>query len=208
MMDICYFSIATSSQLSTISTSNVITNIDSIVNIVVNILVIYGGILGLQYIKKMREKQVDSTFSYLTKLNIRLKYFYEILSIYGEDIMDRFVPAGCRREIAADRVCVVDETIKRLSSNATETLGFLKNEDNQMPAEVGWTTCFNKFIEFLIDCEQINENNYFKWMVTADLEQKKKKYYDTNLTNIDKLLQMVCTQQCKVEEDIFKHNSQ
>lgn len=185
-------------------TSEILEDVDTFFNILVNITVILGGILGLNYIRKLQERQIDSIFSYLTRLNIRLKFFHELLITYKDDIMDRFVPESERREISADRISLVIEAINHLSENANETLKFLMSEDNQMPAQQGWINCFNIFIEFLIDCEHLNQVAYFKWIAGDDLEEKKQQYYDKNLRNIDNLLDMVYKRQSKLESDIFK----
>lgn len=173
-------------------------------DIIVNIIVIIGGILGFNYIRKLREKQVDSTFSYLMRLNVRLKYFYEVLDTYKEEIMDCFVPENCRREISANRIHLVANVIKHLSESAQETLEFLMNENNQMPAQEGWTDHLNLFIEFLIDCEQLNQTVYFKWSDENNLDAQKEKYYTDNLKNIEELIEMVKGRQTKLENKIFK----
>lgn len=190
---------------SALSITDILAGTDTVVNILVNIIVIAGGILGFNYVKKLREKQVDSTFSYLMRLNVRLKYFREIFVTYKEEIMDCFLPEDCRRGISADRTYLLADTIKNISENAKETLKFLKAEDNQMPAMKGWTDCFNLFIGFLIDCEQLNQVSYFKWSARDNLEEKKNQYYDVNLNNIDRLLKMVHTRQSELEDKIFKN---
>lgn len=185
-------------------TPNVLENIETFFKIFVDIVVVMGGILGFNYINKLREKQIDSIFSYLTRLNIRLKYFYKSLIDFKDEVMDRFVPESERREISADRVSIVKEAINNLSENANETLGFLMSEDNQIPAKQGWTNCFNTFIEFLMDCGHINNAAYFKWIVGDDLDKMKQEYYYKNLKNIEKLIKMVYERQSELEEDIFK----
>lgn len=189
---------------SVMSISDVLAGIDTLVNIIVNIIVIVGGVLGFNYIRKLREKQIDSTFSYLTRLGIRLKYFRELLVTYKDEIMDRFLPEDCRREISADRIYIVSNAIKHLSENAKETLIFLRDADDQMPAQKGWINCFYSFIEFLIDCEQLEQATYFKWMNSVDLEEIKNRYYNNVLGNIDQLLTMLRDRQIELENEMFE----
>lgn len=177
--------------------------VGAVTDIAVDLIVIAGGILGFNYVKKMKEKQKESTFSYLTRLSVRLRYFREILITYRADVMNRFVPEDCRRETSADRMFLVDNVIKNLSQNARETLAFLKNQDDQMPAQKGWVNHFNLFVEFLIDCEQLDQDMYFKWTRKDDLEEKKNQYYVNALKNINDLLEMVDGCQKKVEYDMF-----
>ena len=206
MMNICCSITAESATETVGAISEVLKSIDTFVNIIVSIVVIAGGILGFNYIRKLREKQVDSTFSYLTRLSIRLKYFRELLVTYKDEIMDRFSPEDCRREISADRIGFVTDAIKYLSENAKETLKFLRDEDNQIPAQKGWINRFNLFVEFLIDCEQLDQVTYFKWIDRDNLEEKKNQYYDKILNNIDELLKMVYNRQIELESEIFDKN--
>lgn len=203
MIDLSY-SIEIKPALNTMTISDLLTIIDTIINSALNIVMIVGGILGLNYIIKLRKRQFDSTFSYLTKLNVRLKYFDMTLKIYKDEIMDRFLPSRDRREISAERTLLVKETIESFSKNAKETLNFLKDEDDQMPAQEGWINCFNSFIEFLIDCEQISQDSYYKWTATNDIENIKETYYNNILNNINRLINMVNICQQKLEKDIFK----
>lgn len=188
----------------TLSISDILSGTDTFTNIIVNIIVIVGGIVGLNYIRKMREKQIDATFSYLTRLNVRLKYFDCILDTYSEEIMDCFIPENSRREIGAERITLVSNTIRDFSKNAEETLKFIREENNQMPAKKGWVEKFNLFIEFLIDCEQLNQSTYCKWTTIDDFDEKKKNYYKKNVENIKNLLQMVNERQSNLENELFK----
>lgn len=204
MLNLCDFIPAGSSMELNSSLNDILSNTNDFLQIIVNIAVILGGILGFSYIKKLRENQIDSTFTYLTRLNIRLKYFQNLLSDYKDEIMDCFLPEGFRREISADRVFLVNHAITDLAKNANETLNFLKEESNQMPAQQGWIDCFNVFVEFLIDCEKIDQDAHFKWTAHENIQQDKEKYYDNALSNIKKLINMVHDRQSKLEYDIFK----
>ncbi len=202
-----YSFVSTGSSIGVNSTLNdILSNTNDFLQIVVNIIVILGGILGFNYIIRLREKQLDSIFTYLTRLNIRLKYFRNLLHDYRYEIMDCFLPEGSRREISADRVSLVNHAITDLAKNAKETLIFLKEESNQMPAQKGWIDCFNVFVEFLIDCEKIDQDVYFKWTAYDDIQEEKEKYYNNAIDNIDKLIEMVYSRQTKLEHDIFKKN--
>ena len=158
------------------------------------------------YIRKIKEKQIDATFSYLTRLNVRLKFFNDIFITYGEEIMDCFIPENYRREIVPDRISLVSERIKDLAENAKETLKFIRDENNQMPAQKGWVDKFNTFVEFLIDCEQLDQSIYYKWSIMDEYEEKKSQYYEENSKNIQELLRMVHERQIKLEEEMFKKN--
>lgn len=173
-------------------------------DIVVNVVVIIGGILGLSYIKRMRDKQSDATFSYLMRLNIRLKYFKIFFEKYRDDIMGRFYPENYRREPSVDRMNLVEETIQNLSQQAEETLDFLRNEDNQLPAKSGWVDNINQFVELLINCEQLKNKEYFIWTENKDVEKEREEHYEEIMKIINTLLNMVNARQKELEDKIFK----
>lgn len=176
-------------------------------DIIVNFIVIIGGVLGLSYIKRMREKQSDATFSYLMRLNIRLKYFKIIFEKYRDNIMGRFYPETYRREPSVERMNLVEETIQDLSQQAKETLDFLRNEDNQLPAKKGWVENINQFIELLIICEQLKNREYFMWTENEDIEKEKDGHYKEIMKIINTLLNMVNERQKELENKIFKYEN-
>ena len=108
--------------------------------------------------------------------------------------------------IVPDRISLVSERIKDLAENAKETLKFIRDENNQMPAQKGWVDKFNTFVEFLIDCEQLDQSIYYKWSIMDEYEEKKSQYYEENSKNIQELLRMVHERQIKLEEEMFKKN--
>ena len=110
----------------------------------VNIVVTAGGVWGYRYIRNLREKQREATFSYLMRLNVRLKYFYDTLVAYQDEIMERFRPRSKRRGSSVENTIFVEDVINRLAENARETLEFLRNENNQLPAQRGWIKKFNR----------------------------------------------------------------
>ena len=171
------------------------------VDILVSIVVAAGGIWGYRYIRNLREKQREATFSYLMRLNVRLKYFHDTLASYPDEIMERFLPRNKRRGSSTDNTVLVEDMIKRLAKNAGETLEFLRNENNQMPAQRGWIEKFNRFVEFLLDFEQIGEEGYFKWVDDGEWENS---YYSEITKIIDELLKMALDRQVKLEKKMFR----
>lgn len=198
------FTIEIEPALETTSISDILTNVNTIINSCVNIIVFIGGILGLKYINKLRERQSDSVFSYLTRLNVRLRFFKMSLTDYKTEILDQFIPESHRREIGPERVVFIDEVINNFSESAKETLNFLRNENDQMPAQIGWFKCLDTLIEFLNDCEHLIQNGYYKWNINNDMDSEKESYYCKHMENINKLIEMITDRQRQLEIEIFK----
>lgn len=193
------------------SYGNNLNNIEIISNIVGNVIVIVGGIIGLSYISLLRQKQMDATYNYLARLRTRLLYFKKVFSEYGSDIVDRMKPSPNRRNVGTGRSAIVTTVIKQFSLQAHETIDFLKSEDGQFPAQKGWTECFNTFVCFLMTCEMIQYNEYVYFFPddsnpleeNIQIENMSQKFYEDNLNNIKTLIKMVDDLQLEQEKKIF-----
>lgn len=201
-----YLLFAKEAMKSGISWTEMLEHANTVADIVVNIVVTAGGVWGYRYIRNLREKQREATFSYLMRLNVRLKYFYDTLVAYQDEIMERFRPRSKRRGSSVENTIFVEDVINRLAENARETLEFLRNENNQLPAQRGWIKKFNRFVEFLLDFEQLGREEYFKWMDDGDLETRENKYYQEAMEIIEELLKMTLDRQEELEREIFKHS--
>jgi hypothetical protein len=192
------------SPASIITIESTLSYLNTTADIIVNIIVIIAGVVGLLYVFKFREKQRDSIFSYQSRLMVRLKFFDEMLTKYEREIKECFYNKSNRREISADRVALIGNVIKHISEYAHDTIQFLCDENDQMPADIGWSQSINTFIEFLIDCEQLTEPGYFKWIKDDEGIEKCNDYYINMKNNIKKLSNMIIESQVKVENKIFK----
>ena len=177
---------------------------DSAVGIVVNILVIIGGIVGFSYIKKLREKQKDSIFGYLTKLSVRINCIYQLVINNRDDITERFIDISNRRIPSANKIQSTYNAIEILSQNASEALKFLMNEDDQIPAQKGWTKCLSLFISFLIDCEQLKNPAFFKWTNRGEHQSDIDTYINDRIDCMINLLKMISDCQIDLETKICK----
>lgn len=182
-----------------------IDNIKGVADICVDVTVVAGGIMGISYVLRFKEKQKEATFNYLARLNNRLIYFQKTLKDFKPDIMDCFVPVDFRRQIPADRIGLVNGIVKRISENARATLEDINTAKDQFPAQKGWSAAEKKFVSFLIDCERIEYKSYH--CINGDnadeIEQRKDTYYEEAMNNIDTLMKMIEERQEEREEELF-----
>lgn len=176
-------------------------------DIFVNMVVVVGGVMGISYIWRAREKQKEAIFGYLTKLNIRLIELRKTLLDFKAEIMDCFGPADYMREIPGDRIRLIKDVIENFSSEASETLQFIKKEDSQFPAQKGWSKKIEKLVGFLVDCERIQYKAYFcvSGENSGKVDEAKEKYYKDALDNIDDLIKMVGERQEELEKKLFEN---
>ena len=170
-------------------------------DIFVNMVVVVGGVMGISYIWRAREKQKEAI------LNIRLIELRKTLLDFKAEIMDCFGPADYMREIPGDRIRLIKDVIENFSSEAGETLQFIKKEDSQFPAQKGWSKKIEKLVGFLVDCERIQYKAYFcvSGENSGKVDEAKEKYYKDALDNIDDLIKMVGERQEELEKKLFEN---
>lgn len=183
-----------------VSVNNFWSNVETISNIVVNIVVVLGGILGLLYYRKLKEKQMNAAFSYLTQLQVRLKTLQTLYISYENQIMERFIPETKRREDADATSSFINEIIDEFSRNALETLKFLQDSQEQMPASKDWIDKYELLIEFLLDAGHLSMPTFYKW-IDDDNKQSRTKYIQKHKKNLEELLNDIKAEQ---EKNIYR----
>lgn len=188
------------SLMNMVSVNNFWSNVETISNIVVNIVVVLGGILGLLYYRKLKEKQMNAAFSYLTQLQVRLKTLQTLYISYENQIMERFIPETKRREDADATSSFINEIIDEFSRNALETLKFLQDSQEQMPASKDWIDKYELLIEFLLDAGHLSMPTFYKW-IDDDNKQSRTKYIQKHKKNLEELLNDIKAEQ---EKNIYR----
>lgn len=168
----------------------------------VNILgTIAGGICavsGIRYISILRKKRLSATFSFWIQLRVRIEELRRTLSndnsiingLYSHEVRTAWNNRGSLAN---------DEDVERFYNNAQETLQFIKNVSDQIPANKEWLSAYMNFIDFLIDISQYDIRNYsadFKFTNSETLEHRQE--YCTKICNImDTILKEI---KCKQNE--------
>lgn len=192
------FNIINSEQTSGIN--EVLTQIEMIVNIFVGTVAIIGGVFAILFFRKLKEKRLDASFNYLSRLKVRINGLCEMFSEHSEGIVDRLLPSNKRRLTAPEKSMFIDELIDVFSENALETLNFLKTQNDQLPSKKGWTDMMDEFLSFLEDCAQIRNKNYFKWNFLEPDE--KENYIRKHINNMKIMLKSITDYQRIIENKI------
>lgn len=203
-----FIALLESKEIEQLDTENFITFINDVLQtvqvfseIIVNLLLVVTAVVGMSYVLKMRDKQKNTAFSYLSRLHVRLKYYYTALKKYKDEIMERFILEDKRHDVDVSKIDLIDAEISQLAENAQETLAFLKEENDQMPAAADWTEKYNLFVEFLLDCKNLNMSSYYKWEDGEDSEYQL--YYEKHLKNIESMINDIEKCQKDIEKTIF-----
>lgn len=152
-----------------------IDNLEKIINIGLNFITGVGIIIGLGYLKSLRDKTYNATFGFWAQFYNRI---YELLRWLKEDnsVINNLYSPQARKPWENDLAEVSDRT-KEFKEKVNDILDFLMHEADQMPAYVGWASDYNKLLEFFYDIVQYdicNTNKCFKFWKPVDIEERNK----------------------------------
>ena len=93
---------------------------------------------------------------------------------------------------------------KQMCETTKDTIEFLKNSEDQMPASEGWIDKCSILFEFLEDYSKLSDNfEHLKW--NGNYAKNKEKYYKKHYTNICSMLDDIEEQQKDIECRIFNN---
>lgn len=186
--------------------TSIIETTSSVIDIFTGIVLIVGGFWGVAFLKSLKEKSINAIFGYYTMLKVRINFFIKTFNSYKNEILDRLIPEDEREDIEESRSLFIEEIIAKCSKNATETIEFLKNADNQMPIDTEWMDKYGTFLDFLIDMENIQDSMFYKYEFDdeAEYETTKNNYYNINYNNMNQMLKEIDNKQKYMSEKICK----
>lgn len=167
---------------------------------------IIGGICalkGIGYLESLREKKVGATFCFEAQLYARL---YEIRFMLGQD---EKLLTGLYSEIARkewkNKSAAPDENLKKFYICAENTLSFIKDAADQMPAYKNWVTDYRRLINFLVEVIHFDirdTKNNFKYNAMCKMEERTA-YWKSICSLLDTLLNGIKDDQAKIANEIF-----
>lgn len=170
--------------------------IESSVNIIVAIAGGVCAVSGIRFISALKKKRLSATFSFWIQLRVRIEELQRAL--YADNsIINGLYSNEVRTQWNNRGSFASDEVVERFYNNAQETLQFIKNVSDQIPANEKWLGAYSEFISFLIDISQYDIRNYssnFKFTSSETLDHRKE-YCKKICDNMDiLLLEIKCKQ--------------
>lgn len=197
-----YFSAAQHIILTEPASSNTLETILSFSELLINAGVILGGVWAISQIKRFKEKRLDTTFSYLLRLEIRMNRLLSLFKQYKNNILDCLVVPGQRKHNLDASNSYISDLVIQFARDAAETRNFLMNMDDQIPIYLGWMDQYSKFVEFLelYNNIAIAGDNYYIW--SEDVDGKKQEFFNEHSTNMEDMLSKIYDYQKELEEKI------
>lgn len=157
----------------TIDNIDYIDNIEKAISILLNVITGVGIIIGLGYLKSLKDKTYTAAFGFWSQFYNRI---YELLRWLKADnsIISNMYSPQARRMWENDLIEVNDRT-KEFKEKVQSMLEFMMQESDQMPAYIGWADDYNKLMEFFYDIIQYdicNIHDFFKFCEPVNIEEK------------------------------------
>ena len=143
---------------------------------------------GIGYLELLRQKKAVATFSFESQLYARL---YELkIIINSNERMFTNLYSEIAREEWGDKRGASEKELKKLYDCVSETLKFIKDASDQMPAYENWGDDYTEMIQFLVDMLHfdIRDNKTgFKYIERCGMD-KRTEYWKDICALLDRLL--------------------
>lgn len=177
---------------------------ENVVNIILNIVTGVGIVIGLGYLKALKDKTYIATFSFWIQFYNRVYELKTWLEEDGDIINNLYSPEV--KISWENSLTVTSEKTKAFKERVEELLSLLRQTPDQMPAYVGWTDDYDKLIVFLNDVVKYdicNPKDYFKYCEAVNI-QSKKDYLEDKIHTMKQMCDGIKDRQKTVEKRIYR----
>lgn len=167
---------------------------------------IIGGICalkGIGYIESLRETKALSTFTFGSQLYARICEMSNLISETDLLFTNLFSEDACKEW--PDKRCAPKEELCLLYDSAKETLEFIKNAPNQMPAYENWGKDYRALIQILVDIVHYDirtSQKGFKFTTVCAMDSRKA-YRDKFMDLLKTISLGLETDQNEKSEELF-----
>lgn len=148
-----------------------LTNVSEVSKVFLNITTGVCAIIGIGYLRKLREKRNLSVYSFWQQIRVRIGAICSWLESDYSLINNLYTPEI--RLVRESELTEDPNRIEEFKKLAIQTLEYIKQTPDQMPAYRGWTEDYTVIIEFLDDVIRYdisNPDNFFKFIKDDDIK--------------------------------------
>ena len=155
--------------------------------------------MGYRYLNSLKDKALVAAFSYWTQLRVRL--FLIITSVETNiDVLDNMYPPSER--IKWKSILPMKEEIDSLYDQVINTIQFLQQAEDQMPAYLGWTDDYNMMLEFFAKIIQYDIREPDKHFMQGTKDDRDRLWCDAKMS-MDKIICEVTKAQKRAEGRLY-----
>ena len=177
--------------------------IKNCIEVLVGIIAIIGGVVGLLYLNKQRDKRRDASFGYMAQLSVHIQNIKKIFENESDKLLNQLVSSNDRIPWGEFAVPNHEAITAMFKNRIEQTLDFLMSTNNQMPVYIGWTERMSKFLSFLEDFSFFFNSDGFLWQGDrTEISHKQNEYKRLNIDNMTEMLNDIETYQKAIESKI------
>lgn len=176
---------------------------EKVIGILLSIVTGVSIILGCLYIKSIKEKANSATFTFWSHLKVKIIKINNLLKAEPGLINNMYPP---ETRMSWEDVPISNEKVKDFSKLINETLKYLEETPDQMPAYRGWSNDLYVFLEFLTNAIQYDiadsETKFSNCFSEATLTDRNA-YVKKISHSMDKLINGINKRQEKIEKKLY-----
>ena len=183
------------------STASALDIVEQCVSMGVSIFTGVIAIIGLGYIKPLKDKTRAATFTFWSQLSVRLTVIRKWIE-QDNGLLDNMYSGNAKIEWSV--LAPSTERITQFKEIVQSTLDYIKETSDQMPAYKGWSKDYAEIINYLSDMviyDIANNSEYFKF-VTPVSENARTQYCSEICDTISKICTHIEAKQKKIEKKI------
>ena len=179
---------------------NNIESISEAIGIIINCIEGVILIVGISFIKTFKEKKNIATFTFWSQLSDRLRVIASYLE-HEKGLINNLYENNNEWE---EELTPDIERINEFKEHVINTLKFIDNAVDQIPAYSGWTNDYDIIKEFLSDVkiyDICNSEKYFKYC-NNETKQNRDKNIDKVIEAINHMCLKIKKEQMRIEKRI------
>lgn len=183
------------------STTSMPELIEIYANIFSSILTGVVAILGLGYLKPLKDKTLSATFTFWSQLSVRLMVVQKWMKLDPSVLNNMYSPEA---RMGLTALTSDEDRIKGFKNAIQSTIDYIESAEDQMPAYRGWSGDYTKLISYLGDMlvyDVCDSEHYFKFSTHAT-DEDRNEYCKEICETIDKICTEIEKRQKKVEKRI------
>ena len=177
-------------------------SLNTVTGIFLSIIMGVSMIFGMRYLKSLREKKLDASFSFWSQIKLKIIRLHNYL-LWDKEIINNFYSPESRIRWEEKEVAI--QQLQEVKKIAVDILKYLDETPDQMPAYIGWSEDMLKFEDFLSKLVQYDICKNDSMFLTNSIVEKEERdaYYADICNTMQSLIDGIQSGQAYLEINLF-----
>lgn len=182
--------------------SSVLDSLSTITGILLSIITGVSMILGMRYLKSLKEKKLSASFSFWSQMKLKIIRLRNYM-LWNKEIINNFYNTKSR--LGWEEKEVAMEQLQEFKKLAIEILEYLDKTPDQMPAYKGWSKDMIDFVDFLSKLVQYDICKSDEMFFSDNIVKKEERdaYYADVCKIMESLIEGIQAGQAELENELF-----